>query len=37
MTRLLTRAFDLFCYAVLITMVLLPFLTGMEPQEFWSW
>ena len=40
MPRPLTLAlhgFDLACYAALVGLVLLPFLLGMEPQEFWRW
>ena len=37
MTRAIRYGFYTLCYAVLIALVLLPFLTGMESQEFWRW
>ncbi len=41
MTRALTLTIHYgwyaLCYAIFIGLVLLPFLTGMEPREFWRW
>ncbi len=37
MTYAIRYGFYLGCYAVLIGLVVLPWVVGMEPIEFWRW